>query len=202
LRQGLHDRAARLARAALERADADPLRAEAHTILARAHHALASTGDAGEELKEAIKQYEAAAKLDPTLPLPRLGLAQLALLKGDARAAVAELEGALDSAPAWRDALCLLGRLYPRVPGSNPTKTSRQFVAAGEAPSGSEPGDAEVWELFGDSMAGTDPSGSFFCSALWMSWFSLYFIMGPCFIIHSRIRNPSCITGKNPNLTG
>ena len=46
-----------------------------------------------------------ASQLDPKLPLPRLGLAQMSVLGGEAINAVSILESVLLDAPHWIDAL-------------------------------------------------------------------------------------------------
>lgn len=96
--------AAKLAKAALDASDSEPLRLECTTVLARALHAQGRNG-------EAFRLYSQAATLDPRAPLPALGLGQLSLLRGELTNAASVLEGALTVVPAWTDALQVRGEV-------------------------------------------------------------------------------------------
>jgi RNA polymerase-associated protein CTR9 len=152
LRQGFADRAARLAQAALDRADADEagLRGDALAALARAHHA------AGRP-KDALAAYQRAMAADPSAPLVRLGVAQMSVLSGEHAAAAATLEALLEERPAWNDALRVLGPLLPRLPTARAgTRAARHFREAAERDSGG----GALWEMLGDALAASDPAGA------------------------------------------
>uniref|UniRef100_A0A1D1ZQJ7 Uncharacterized protein n=2 Tax=Auxenochlorella protothecoides TaxID=3075 RepID=A0A1D1ZQJ7_AUXPR len=149
LQQGFVDGAAKLAKAALDASDSEPLRLECTTVLARALHAQGRNG-------EAFRLYSQAATLDPRAPLPALGLGQLSLLRGELTNAASVLEGALTVVPAWTDALQVLGKLYPRLRLGPDAAGIPHFKAAlkrlGER--------ADLWEMLGDVLAPLDPGGA------------------------------------------
>ncbi|GLC38649.1 hypothetical protein PLESTB_000456300 [Pleodorina starrii] len=188
LLQGSADKAEALARAALEGAEALPAaaggaaadgpRAEAMTLLARALHAQG-------RVDEARAEYAKACALDKRSPLPRLGMAQTYCSAGQLVNAATELEEALKAAPAFYDALKILGQLLPalnRDGGSAAAASTRGSAsasgagaAAGDGSSGGrlaatvsmlkdatskQPADADMWEMLGELLAPTDPAGA------------------------------------------
>eukprot|EP00877_Chromochloris_zofingiensis_P002087 jgi/Chrzof1/1187/Cz01g43270.t1 len=150
LLKGEHERALQLATAALEYAENSQLRALATTTLARAYHAMG-------QLSKAQNLYAQASRLDPKLPLPHLGSAQMCLRNGMGEAinAASELEAVLAAAPGCLDALRLLAGLLPQVP-DRVMKTSSHFVEAAAR----RPDDAQVQEALAELLSRTDPVGS------------------------------------------
>ncbi|PNW85504.1 hypothetical protein CHLRE_03g189605v5 [Chlamydomonas reinhardtii] len=170
LLMGQPERGEVLARAALEGAEALPgsasegVRAEAMTLLARAYHAQG-------RMDEARAEYGRACALDKRSPLPRLGMAQMYCGAGQLINAATELEEALKAAPAFYDALKILGQLLPalnRESGSGsggrggPDPGGRLAATVGmlKEATGKQPGDAELWEMLGELLAPSDPAGS------------------------------------------
>ncbi|GIL51578.1 hypothetical protein Vafri_7539 [Volvox africanus] len=176
LLQGNPDTAEALARAALEGAEAaaqlgaggpaaDGPRAEALTLLARALHAQG-------RMDEARSEYAKACALDKRSPLPRLGMAQTYCTAGQLVNAATELEEALKAAPAFYDALKILGQLLPALNrdggapsrGSSTTDSSSSRLAATVAmlkeATAKQPNDADLWEMLGELLAPTDPAGA------------------------------------------
>lgn len=99
-----------------------------------------------------------AHQLDKGAALPRLGLAQMCVLMGQAVNAASLLESVLVDAPQWIDALEVLGRVYPMAPQRGSEHKARvvgQFKDAAAA----RPGNAELWELLGDLLAPLEPAG-------------------------------------------
>ncbi|KAL4854380.1 RNA polymerase-associated protein CTR9 [Chlorella vulgaris] len=148
LRQGFMEKARQLAQTVLQHGGQNSVQAEALTILARAHHALG-------HMQEAFRCYQQAAQLDPKLPLPKLGLAQMSVFVGEPINAVSMLESLLMDAPQWIDALQVLGRVYPKTTLKS-TKVVPQFKEA----AAQRPKDAELWELLGDLLSAQEPAGA------------------------------------------
>eukprot|EP00798_Chlamydomonas_sp_ICE-L_P008150 gene8150-1403_t len=102
LLKGQYDKVLLLSRSALELAESDNLRADCLLQQARAYHALGS-------YNEAMQHYSSASRLDPSLALPHMGLAQMYLARGldegTSINASSELESALKAAPVFYDAL-------------------------------------------------------------------------------------------------
>ncbi|GFR40487.1 hypothetical protein Agub_g1054 [Astrephomene gubernaculifera] len=174
LLQGRPQHAEELARAALEGAEALPggaaegPRAEALSLLARAYHAQG-------RLDEARAEYAKACALDKRAPLPRLGMAQMYCAAGQLVNAATELEGALEGAPAFYDALKILGQLLPALhrdgapaardgpsapPSGAPAGRLAATVSLLKEATAKQPGDTEMWEMLGELLAPTDPAGS------------------------------------------
>ncbi|KAK9810525.1 hypothetical protein WJX72_012163 [[Myrmecia] bisecta] len=143
-----YSKARRLAATALESAGVERMRAQCLTYMARASHAL---GD----MREAFRCYQQASQLDPKLPLPMLGLAQLNLLQGEHVNAVSLLEKSLAEVPSWDDALTVLGHVYPQMPAKG-AKAVDHFRTAAAKPGAS----CQVWEMLGELLAGTDPAAA------------------------------------------
>ncbi|KAK9844132.1 hypothetical protein WJX81_005444 [Elliptochloris bilobata] len=165
LARGDAGRASTLASAAAEAADADDARAEALSLQARlrntitgvqqarARHAAARAHHAAGRLADAYRCYQQASKLDARLPLPLLGMAQMNLLQKEFTNAASLLETALQRVPGWVDALKVLGALYPQAERKGQAAVAH-FRAATEAGSAS----GEVWEMFGELLAATEPA--------------------------------------------
>lgn len=125
--------ARQLAQTVLQHGGHNSVQAEALTILARAHHALGHMQEAFRCYQQvrivdrhcscfsatlfdcvlllplllpshALHLLQ-AAQLDPKLPLPKLGLAQMSVFVGEPINAVSMLESLLMDAPQWIDAL-------------------------------------------------------------------------------------------------
>lgn len=101
--------ARQLAETVLAHGGRTAMQAEGLTILGRACHALG-------QLNDAYKAYQQANQVDPKLPLPRLGLAQLSVLNPQQGAgnAASLLESVLVDAPHWIDALEVRPAAAPR----------------------------------------------------------------------------------------
>lgn len=148
LRQGYAEKALQAAQIVYQHAPSLQLQGEALTILARAHHALG-------RMQEAFTFYQQANQLDSKLPLPKLGLAQVEVLRGQPINAVSILESVLLDVPQWIDALQVLGRVLPKTPLKS-TKVVPQFKEATEQ----RPQDADLWELLGDLLSSLEPAGA------------------------------------------
>ncbi|KAF5837236.1 hypothetical protein DUNSADRAFT_4626 [Dunaliella salina] len=146
--KGEHDKVVVLARSAMEATESDAVRAECFLYLARALHAKGM-------FAEASMNYAQAARLDPSAPLPHLGTAQMFLHQGNVINASTELETALKTAPAFFDALKILGQLI----GGNQSKAN-QVLGHFRGAASKAQDDAGIWEVLGELSAATDPSGS------------------------------------------
>lgn len=146
--KGEHDKVIVLARSAMEATENDAVRAECFLYLARALHAKGM-------FAEASMNYAQAARLDPSAPLPHLGTAQMYLHQGNVINASTELETALKTAPAFFDALKILGQLI----GGNQNKAN-QVLGHFRGAASKAQDDAGIWEVLGELSAATDPSGS------------------------------------------
>lgn len=150
LLRGDYDKACILARAALDACDVDAFKSDAYCTLGRAQHALG-------KIAEAHKAYLNATRLDPQLPLPHLGIAQHWLAVGGSNInAMGELDRALTLSPSFDEALKILGELSFE---QSATKLEKILPAFREAAARKER-DANIWELLGELLAQTDPSGS------------------------------------------
>mmetsp|Transcript_24228 Transcript_24228/g.61650 ORF Transcript_24228/g.61650 Transcript_24228/m.61650 type:complete len:900 (-) Transcript_24228:88-2787(-) len=139
----------------MEAADSDAVRGECMCMLARAHHALGA-------YDQAKQSYQQAVRLDPSAPLPHLGMAQMFLSSASGTAAMSgainastELETAVKAAPAFYDALKVLGALIR----GNRDKTGKVLGQVRTAATRAED-DADIWELLGELSAANDPAGS------------------------------------------
>ncbi|EFJ40533.1 hypothetical protein VOLCADRAFT_121713 [Volvox carteri f. nagariensis] len=113
-----------------------------------------------------------ACALDKRSPLPRLGMAQTYCAAGQLVNAATELEEALKAAPAFYDALKILGQLLPalnRDGAGAPTRGSSSAdgssrlaatVAMLKDATSKQPNDADMWEMLGELLAPTDPAGA------------------------------------------
>ncbi|GBF96613.1 hypothetical protein Rsub_09359 [Raphidocelis subcapitata] len=146
--QGHHARALQLAEAAVAAADTDALRADAAALRARAAHALG-------RLQDAERGYAAAIRLDARAPLPRIGMAQAYLSRGEFINAASELESALSHAGPNIDALRLLGALAPELPD----RVERRAGLFREAAT-RHPDDGGLLETLGELLAASDPKAS------------------------------------------
>lgn len=95
-----------------------------------------------------------ASKLDPKLPLPLYGLAQIMVRQREQTNAISLLESALAQVPGWPDALHMVGQLYPLAERKGRTAVEH-FKDAAEANSTS----GAVWEMLGELLATEDPPG-------------------------------------------
>lgn len=149
--QGFESTTSRLAQVAMDKTSPDErqLLAEATCLLGRAHHASGA-------LAEAIVRYQQALALQPNMPTARYALSQMAILKGDISSATAGLEAVLEQHPALVDALKLLAPLILRVQG-DPARLQGVASHLKDALHRNKD-DAQLWEMYGDALAGTDPS--------------------------------------------
>ncbi|KAL3140102.1 hypothetical protein ABBQ38_004382 [Trebouxia sp. C0009 RCD-2024] len=138
----------RLAQSALSSGVDNQNKAQSCLILARACHA-------DGQIQEAVSWYSQANTLDGNLPLAKLGLAQIDLLRFENTNAITLLESTLQTVPGWMDALKILGNLYPHNPAKAHKAVSHFKEAAGRSDK-----DPEVWEMLGELLAPTDPSGA------------------------------------------
>ena len=85
----------------------------------------------------------------------------MSVLQGPAGAtnAATMLEGVLEEVPGWYDALRVLGRLYPRLPGKAGSAAGGAAAALRGAAAAKHGQRAELWEILGDILAGQDPAG-------------------------------------------
>lgn len=144
-------KAGRLGAAALALADSDAMRAECSCLMARAAHA---QGD----FAAANQYYNAAAALDASKGLPRLGRAQAYLRSRDPammRNAISELQAAARAQPPVYDALHILGSLVP-VADMTAGRLEEALPLFQEA-SVKRGEDAQVWEMLGELQAASDP---------------------------------------------
>ncbi|BDA40854.1 RNA polymerase-associated protein CTR9 homolog [Coccomyxa sp. Obi] len=148
IQRGDWQRAKELAAAAHQAAEFDSTRALALTLQARAHHAEGN-------YNLAYRAYQQASKLDPKLPLPLYGLAQIMVRQREQTNAISLLESALAQVPGWPDALHMVGQLYPLAERKGQTAVDH-FRDAAEANSTS----GAVWEMLGELLATSDPPGS------------------------------------------
>lgn len=95
-----------------------------------------------------------ASKLDPKLPLPLYGLAQIMVRQREQTNAISLLESALALVPGWPDALQMVGQLYPQAERKGQAAIDH-FRDATEANSSS----GAVWEMLGELLAPVDPPG-------------------------------------------
>ncbi|DBA73696.1 TPA: hypothetical protein ACH3X2_009676 [Trebouxia sp. C0005] len=138
----------RLAQSALRSGVDNQNRAQSYLLLARACHA-------DGQIQDAVNYYSQAHSLDSSLPLAKLGLAQIDLIRNEHTNAISLLESTLQDVSGWMDALKILGNLYPHNPGKAHKAVSHFKDAASRSDK-----DPEVWEMLGELLAATDPSGA------------------------------------------
>jgi RNA polymerase-associated protein CTR9 len=150
LLRGDYDRSCSLSRAAVDACDIDFFKAESFCTLGRAQHAMG-------RIIDAQKAYINATRLDPLMALPHLGIAQHWLAVGSSNInAIGELERAIQLSPSFYEALRILGELSF---DQSATKLEKILPSFREAAARRE-GDADIWELLGELLAQSDPSGS------------------------------------------
>ena len=181
LQQGLADHARILAQSACELVSADEieLKAQATCLLARAHHALGS-------MTEAVKFYSQALNFDKSIPIARLAIAQVHILRGELQNAATILQQVLLDQPAWIDALRLLAPICPRQPTAIAAAApARHFKSAAERNSD----DPELWQMLSDVIAAADPAGALDAS---MKAISLYRKRGG--VVPARLLNNAAVS--------
>lgn len=151
LLRGDYHKVAALASAALQGGEAPSVRAASETLLGRAAHAQ-------NELMEAYGHYRNAMALDKRQAIAQYGMAQLSLLQGPREVvnAVSLLEAALDTAPAWPDALKMLGEVYPALEGRR-SAAVKKFSEATANQGATSP---DAWHILAELLSFSDPGGA------------------------------------------
>lgn len=147
-----HTQAKQLAQAVLDTCDVQSVRASAATTLARALHAQGS-------LVEALKQYLAAQRLQPTAQLPRFGQAQILILRRDFANAAANLQVLLKEDPGWLDPLQLLWGLSSKAGAATLEASLPHFQAACRK----DPRNPQLREMLGDVQVASNPAAALQC---------------------------------------
>lgn len=144
--------AKQLAQAVLDTCDVPGVRASAATTLGRALHAQGALG-------EALKQYIAAQRMQPTGQLPRYGHAQLLVLRRDFANAAALLQVLLKEDPGWLDPLKLLWGLSSKAGAATLEAALPHFQAACRK----GPSNPQLKEMLGDVQVAASPATALQC---------------------------------------
>lgn len=147
LLRGDHQKVAVLASAALQGGEAPSVRAVSEALLGRAAHAQ-------NQPKEAHAHYRNAMALDNRQSIAQYGMAQLSLLRGPSEVvnAVSLLEAALETAPAWPDALKMLGEVYFVLEGRQAAAV-KKFREATANQGASSP---DAWHILAELLSFSD----------------------------------------------